>query len=182
MPDPHPASAADGPVAAATRVFLLHQRALTAYILAIVRDHHLTEDVRQEVWLVVARRWDEYGALADPWPTMRAIARRQALVALRLHRPGLLVPDSAALDALAHGVVEMDGEQAARLDALRRCLSAIPAAWRALVDLRYRDGLAPAALAEHLQRRADTVSMQLHRIRARLLDCVERRLRGEGAP
>lgn len=173
------AEGADGLVAAATRVFLAHQRALTAYILAIVHDHHVAEDVRQEVWLVVAKRWDEYGDLPDPWPTMRAIARRQALAALRRLRPQRMVPGDAALDALAEAITEVDGEHDARRSALDRCLEALPAEWRQLLDLRYRDGLAVTALAERLRRRADTVSMHLHRVRAKLLDCIEGRLRQE---
>lgn len=172
----------DGPVAAATRVLLAHQRALTAYVLAIVHDHHLAEDVRQEVWLVVARRWDEYGALPDPWPTIRAIARRQALAALRRHKPQRMVPSEAALDAVAAAIGEVDHEHEARRAALDRCLEALPADWRTLLELRYRDNLPVKELAERLRRRADTVSMHLLRVRAKLLDCITGRLRaGNGA-
>lgn len=179
VPEANDGDGPDGPVAAATRVFLAHQRALTAYILAIVHDHHVAEDVRQEVWLVVAKRWDEYGVLPDPWPTMRAIARRQALAALRRLRPQRMVPGDAALDAVAEAITEVDGEHDARRGALNRCLEALPEDWRQLLDLRYRDGLAVTALAERLRRRADTISMHLHRVRAKLLDCIEGRLRQE---
>lgn len=173
------ASRPDGPVAAATRVFLVHQRPLTAYILAIVRDHQVAEDVRQEVWLVLAKRWDEYGSLPDPWPTMRAVARRQALAALRRVRPQREVLSEAALDVVATSVGEVDDEHEARHRALARCLEALPADWRTLIDLRYRDGLAVTALATKLSRRADTISMHLHRVRARLLDCITGRIRQE---
>jgi len=169
----------DGLVAAATRVLLAHQRPLTAYILAIVRDHHLADDVRQEVWLVVAKRWDDYGALPDPWPTIRAVARRQALAALRRHKPQRHVPSDAALAAVAAAITEVDSEHENRRGALDRCLEALPAEWRALLDLRYRDGLAVTTMAERLRRRADTVSMHLLRVRARLLTCIEDRLRAE---
>lgn len=180
MDDREPGSAGrDGPVEAATRAFLAHQRALTAYILAIVHDHHAVEDVRQEVWLVVAKRWDEYGALADPWPTMRAIARRQALAALRRLKPQRQAPSDAALAAVAAALSEADEQRVARQGALDRCLEALPADWRTLLDLRYRDGLAVSDLATRLRRRADTVSMHLHRLRAKLLDCIEGRLRRE---
>lgn len=172
--------ASDGPVVAATRVFMAHQRALTAYILAIVHDHHVADDVRQEVWLVMAKRWDEYGALSDPWPTMRAIARRQALVAMRRVKPQRQVPSEAALEAVAAAIMDVDREHDERRTALNRCLEELPADWRALLDLRYRDGLAITAVAVRLKRRADTVSMTLHRVRARLLDCIELRLRRVG--
>ncbi len=169
----------EGPVAAATRFFLANQRMLTAYILAIVHDHHVAEDVRQEVWLVVARRWDEYGMLPDPLPIMCGIARRQALAALRRLRPQRQVPDDAALDVVAAALSEVDDDKVARQGALDRCLEALPADWRTLLDLRYRDGLAVNDLATRLRRRADTVSMHLHRLRAKLLDCIEGRLRQE---
>ena len=172
-------TAPDGPVAAATRVLLTHQRALTAYVLAIVHDLHVAEDVRQEVWLVVAKRWDEYGMLPDPWPTIRAVARRQALAALRRLKPQRMVPSDAALDAVAAAITEVDSEHDARRSALDRCLEALPADWRTLIDLRYRDGLAVTELAQRLKRRADTISMHLLRVRARLLDCIEGRLRRE---
>lgn len=170
----------EGPVVAATRVFMAHQRALTAYILAIVHDHHVADDVRQEVWLVMAKRWDEYGALTDPWPTMRAIARRQALAAMRRVKPQRQVPSEAALEAVAAAIMDVDREHDERGTALNRCLEELPTEWRALLDLRYRDGLAVTAVAVRLKRRADTVSMTLHRVRARLLDCIELRLRRVG--
>lgn len=170
----------DGPVVAATRVFMAHQRALTAYILAIVHDHHVADDVRQEVWLVMAKRWDEYGTLTDPWPTMRAVARRQALAAMRRTHPQRHVPSDAALEAVAAAIIDVDCEHDSRRTALNRCLEALPADWRTLLNLRYRDGLAVTEVALRLQRRADTVSMTLLRIRARLLDCIESRLRRTG--
>ena len=176
------ALANEGPVVVATRVFMAHQRALTAYILAIVHDHHVADDVRQEVWLVMAKRWDEYGALTDPWPTMRAIARRQALAAMRRVKPQGHVPSEAALEAVAAAIMDVDREHDERRTALNRCLEELPADWRALLDLRYRDGLAVTAVAVHLKRRADTISMTLHRVRARLLDCIESRLRKAGEP
>jgi RNA polymerase sigma factor (sigma-70 family) len=111
---------------------------------------------------------------------MRAIARRQALAALRRLRPSRMIPSDAALDAVAAAITEVDGEHDARRSALDRCLESLPADWRALVDLRYRDGLAVTALAKKLSRRADTVSMHLNRVRAKLLDCIEGRLRREG--
>jgi RNA polymerase sigma-70 factor (ECF subfamily) len=179
-PDPSKIVPGQDQVAEATRVFLLHQRELTAYILAIVHDQHLAEDIRQEVWLVVVNRWDDYGALADPVPTMKVIARRQAMVALRRMRPRRAVPSDAALEVLASAMVEMDSEQEARRVALDHCLETLPDDWRQLINLRYRDGLAVTELAERLSRRADTVSMHLHRMRARLLRCIDGRLRQDG--
>ena len=175
-----PSVANEGPVVAATRVFMAHQRALTAYIVAMVHDYHVADDVRQEVWLVMARKWDVYGALPDPWPTMRAIARRQSLVAMRRVKSLRHVPSDAALEAVAAAIIDVDREHDERHTALNRCLEELPADWRALLDLRYRDGLAVTAMAVHLKRRADTVSMTLHRVRARLLDCIELRLRRAG--
>ncbi len=85
----------------ASRRLLQHRRLLYAYILAIVRDAQMAEDLFQEVSIVILRRWEELGSVRDFWALARAIARRQALAAIRQagRNPTLVSPEPPAASA-----------------------------------------------------------------------------------
>ncbi len=160
----------------AARRLLQHRRVLYAYVLAIVRDPQMAEDLFQEVSIVILRRWEEFGSVRDFWALAREIARRQALAALRQagRSPTLLSPE--ALDAVDRGFETVAGEAGAREDALRQCLRALPELWQKILKLRYWTDLSVSEVAARLARTENTVSVTLNRIRSRLADCVRQRM------
>lgn len=161
---------------AATRHLLSHRKALFAYIFSIVRDHHLAEDVFQDVSVTVIRRWEEFGEVRDFWALAREIARRQSLAALRKTsaQPSALSPE--ALDAVDRGFDEVKGRTEERREALEHCIEALPGKWRRIVRFRYWTDLPVSEIASRLKRSVNTVSVTLNRIRSRLADCVSNRL------
>jgi len=165
----------------ATRTLLQHRRVLFAYILAIVRDHTLAEDLFQEVSLVILRRWEEFGSVADFWALARGIARRQALASLRKAGRDPLLLSEGALDSVDRGFDRVAGEVQARHDALRDCLNVLPELWRKILQLRYWNSLPVAAVAIRLDKSQNTISVTLNRIRSRLADCVRQKVRATEA-
>lgn len=161
----------------ATRALLQHRKVLFAYLLAIVRDHALAEDLFQEVSLVVVRRWGEFGKVGDFWSLAREIARRQALAALRKSGREPLLLSEAALDAVDHGFDQVAGEVSSRHDALRDCLKALPEFWGKVLRLRYWTNLSVSEVATRLDKTENTISVTLNRIRSRLADCVRQKVR-----
>lgn len=161
------------------RLLLAHRRTLHAYLYAIVRDAHLAEDLFQEVSVILLRRLDEEGPPRDFWAFAREVARREALAALRraARAPRPLSPE--ALQALDRGFDEAAALQdPARLEALRRCVQALPRLWRRIVEQRYWKNRPVPEVAAALFKTENTVSVTLHRIRLRLAECVRARLRG----
>ena len=164
---------------------LLSQRGrLIGYITTIVRDHHLAEDVFQEVALLVIRKSDQLHDDDTFVGWLFRAARFEALNAARKRRRGPQLMDENILDLLddhwlpqAH---EDDGFE--RLTpALRACIEHLTERSRRLVNLRYGRGLSGKELAAKLQRPINTVYVALTRIHRTLLTCVTRTLKKQEA-
>ena len=158
-----------------TSLLLKHRKALFAYIFSILRDHHLTEDVFQEVSLVIVRQWDEFGVVRNFWSLAREISRRQALSVLRSRKRDCFL-SVEALDALDRGFEGLAGEAEVRKELLRKCIDRLPGNWSRLVRMKYWQGLSVKHAAEQLRRSVNVISVTLNRIRSRLADCVNQQL------
>jgi RNA polymerase sigma-70 factor (ECF subfamily) len=114
-----------------------YEEALFPFLLGLLRDHHLAEDVLQETFVRALERLDG----VDPehlrgW--LFTVAYHQAMLARRKHRvrPGEAVGD------LADPRPGPDGEAAARDDArrLHDLLEQLPAAQREVIRQRVYEG------------------------------------------
>jgi len=151
------------------------QAFIQAYAFAIVRDHHLAEDVYQEVALILAQEWDTIPTDA-PRPWLKEMVRRKALEAARkARRHVLLGPETllAVADAFDAPTETAPGDEALR-QAMAACVQKLPDDMRAVVDGRYRDDLSCERIAEHVGRSVQAVYALLKRARVALADCDER--------
>ena len=153
---------------------LTHQQDfILAYAYAIVRDHHLAEDVYQEVALILARDWESIPPDA-PHPWLKELVRRKALeVARRARRHVLFSHETLTLLAEAlDATAESDGTQLRA--AMADCVRKLPADARLVVEGRYRDGETCEAIATRIGRSVQGVYALLKRTRTALAECVAR--------
>ena len=87
---------------------------LRAYVLAIVRDVHLAEDVLSEATLAIVHSWERFDRSQPFAPWARGVARRVALASLRKGQRTVLGLDADVLEGLG---LELD---ALGREALRR--------------------------------------------------------------
>ncbi|MCK6471587.1 MAG: sigma-70 family RNA polymerase sigma factor [Planctomycetes bacterium] len=167
------------------RLFLPVRAALVRYLLILVRDLHDAEDLAQEVASVVL---GESAPPSDPvrfaaW--CRGIARNLALKHLARKRRQPTPVELRFFDS-----VELcAGEQAASAEfwALRRrtlqeCLQALPPTSRSVLACRYGGGESAMRIGKRIGQTPEAVRMLLYRIRQRLAQCVEARLRKDRNP
>lgn len=149
-----------------------HRRGLKAYLLAIVQDYHLAEDILQETSVVVAECWEK-GEIRDFWAFAREVARRQALHAIRKSQSQPVLLSESALDAL-HVAFEGLGSdpEDSRVAALRNCMKKLPRRWMRILDLRYWREEKINSIALKLGIHANVVSVTINRAKSRLADCV----------
>lgn len=155
-----------------------YQGRLRSYAARYVESSSDVYDIVQDVFL------DAWGHVAtfDPtrefYPWLRGICRNRVLNYYRSRRvrrtAGQLQVDAAIEEHLAR---DEHDDSSDRLQALRHCLDKLPPGERELLGLRYSDGVAVKEIAARVERTAAGISMQLYRLRAALLECVERRLR-----
>lgn len=159
------------------RQLLKHRTLLQAYLFAIVRDPHLTEDLFQEVSVILLEKSSDLGEVRDFWALAREVARREALAALRKRGRSHACLSPQALDAVERGFQDVSLHEADRRDSLARCVEKLPGPWRRMVELRYWTNLSVSDVAARLSKTQNTVSVTLNRIRIQLADCVRQRLR-----
>jgi RNA polymerase sigma-70 factor (ECF subfamily) len=157
-------------------LFLRHQVEVRAFIGALVRDRHAAEDVFQEVALTL---WHEFGRYDRTRPFgawARGIAAKKVLQ--RWHkdarRPVPFSPE--AIQALLDAHERTETAASLRAEALEQCLEQLPEKSRRLLALRYEQSLKLAEIAGRLRASLDAVHKALCRLRARLQECVQRRL------
>jgi RNA polymerase sigma-70 factor (ECF subfamily) len=155
-----------------------HQERLFRYLLRLLGDQAMAEDVFQQAWLHVAERIARYDAARPFAPWLLALARNLALDQLRRARPASLEEvdePRAAADVDPHAWA-VAGERRARLLAELTALSALD---REVLALRFEAGLELAELAEALGVPLPTAKARLYRALARLRERLLARASGE---
>jgi RNA polymerase sigma-70 factor (ECF subfamily) len=149
-------------------MFRQHAPELGRYLVAMVRDRALAEDLLQDTFHDALRARSRLGEIEDERAWLHGIARHRALAALRrgrrLQRAALRL---GHFDEAAHG-----GDEALVrvLDLLERELSPDV---RALILLRHVHGFNATELAEMTGLSSEAIRQRLARGRARLLAVTE---------
>jgi RNA polymerase sigma-70 factor (ECF subfamily) len=158
-------------------LFLRHQGELRAFIGSVVRDRSVRDDVLQETALVLWREFERYDRARSFGGWARGIASRLLLKRLeQLGRQPFLLPPEAIAE-VQNAFDRLGDEADARREGLERCLEDLPEKSRGLLALRYEQGLSLSQIAERIETSMDAAHKTLSRIRAKLQECVERRLR-----
>jgi RNA polymerase sigma-70 factor (ECF subfamily) len=154
-----------------------HQMALRCFILSMLPGCQDVEDVLQDTNVVLWEKMMSY----EPGTNFRAWAftvARNKVMQYRDHesRANRIVLSEVLLDAIedARGEIPPDALEG-KLNALNQCLALLSIPERNLIRMRYAEqGKEKLAL---LQRPAASVRVALCRIRGKLRECVERRIR-----
>jgi RNA polymerase sigma-70 factor (ECF subfamily) len=165
----------------AVALLLSHRAMLLGYVVSIVRDPDLAEDVFQNVAVVVL---DKAGAVArdEDFPAWaRRVARLESLTALRKRKRAPELLDHSVLEMLEGHWSATETAPAPARKALRECVERLSPYARQLIHMRYVENLSALAVAERLNRSPNTIYVALSRTYRHLAGCVQRRLAREGA-
>lgn len=170
-------SAADGPTATeeVQRLFLKNSGAIKGFILALLRNTSLAEDVLQETFLVVTAKAESFRVGSNFVAWACTIARFKILETLRKQalEPHPLRPE--VIEALAADVPD-DHHREEVLRHLETCITLLPKSTRQVILLRYFQSLVPEEIGRKLSLKIDSVYVTLARARKSLRHCVEAKL------
>jgi len=157
-----------------------HEHMLMAYLMSLLGDHALAEDVAQQA-LVIAYR--KINTLKDPasFPAwLRGIARLEGLAALRRRgREIAIAPDAIQELDEAYRRFELEYPTKSweeRFQLVQDCFEDLPEAMRTVCRLHYHENHKAWQIAESLSLNLNTVLKRLERARTAIRDCVEARL------
>jgi RNA polymerase sigma-70 factor (ECF subfamily) len=149
-------------------LFMRHQVRVYRFILRIVRDHDLAEDVVSEVFLAVWRRAGRFEGRSAVSTWLLSIARHKALTSIK-PRP-LENLDSEMGLAIVDPALDPEAE-AHRKDSatiLRRCLSVLSSEHGEIIDLVYYQQAPIKDVADILGIPLSTVKTRMFYARKRL--------------
>lgn len=173
------ASAQGGDLAAFSKLVVIHQVAVRAFLVTRLSRKHEADDLAQETFVTAWRKMGEYDAARPFGPWLRGIAEGHLRNHLRKFRAEPIGGDEALqmiLDQATPGVEE----QSDRIAALGECVEKVDLESRELLIARYSEGRSMQELCERSGSKHSAVTMKLHRLRLALAACVEARLAGMG--
>ena len=151
-----------------------HHRGVRACLVARMNDAHEAEDLAQDVFVTAFRKFDEFDPERPLAPWLRSIA----LNLLRNHWRKFRAQPIGGNVELA-GLLDQQiakecgpGREPLLYAALHDCLERIDGPARELLHQRYGEEVSVRELADRLQRGYSALTMQLHRLRELLADCI----------
>ncbi len=156
--------------------FLGHRDGLYAFILVLVRDRTLVEDLFQETSLILWEKFDSFREGTNFGAWARQIAYNLIRNSRRHHARVRGLLSEVAAGAVSEAFTRMDeqaGEEAWR-GALKTCLERLTLHARNLVELRYFQDLQLGEIARKLGRTPTGVNSALCKVRASLETCLRR--------
>ncbi|WP_132252484.1 sigma-70 family RNA polymerase sigma factor [Methylobacterium segetis] len=159
---------ARGDRAAMQALYARHATAVYRFLVRLLRDAAGAEDLVSDVFFDVWQQAGRYEGRASVTTWMLSIARFKALSALRRRPHAALDPETAEAVPDEADTPETVLQKAGKSEALRRCIAALSAEHRMVVDLVYYHDLSVEEVAQVLAIPAGTVKTRLFHARKRL--------------
>lgn len=160
-----------------------HQPMLLAYVMSLVSDPQLAEDIAQETFLIAYRKIatlqnpDSFGA----W--LRGIARWETFAAFRKRRREIPF-EPAVLEGMEDVFASLEQQQATekwqeRYQIVEDCFRELPEHLQRVCQLHYFEDQKTQNIADALQLGLSAVLKRLERARDAIRRCVEKHLKME---
>lgn len=164
------------------RLFSAHQQRLHQYVFSLVADWNDAEDIVQEVAVKGWENFDQFteGTHFFAWISKIGFHQVQAFRKQRHKSPLPMSEQFLELTSAAYPSVDKDYD--IELESLRHCISMLGDEDRVLLEKCYDTDTTIKEVAQKSDAPAGTIYKALSRIRHRLLDCIQRRMAGEGRP
>lgn len=162
-----------------------HERMLHAYLLGIVGDSALAEDVAQEAFIQAYRKLPTLKNKEAFGPWLRVIARNIAFATLR-QRGREIATDPEVLQGMEEVFAALDSHKLGstweeRAALVERCFKALPETLHTVCKLHYFEDRLARDIADALRISLSAVLKRLERARNTIRECVERNLGLKGA-
>lgn len=154
------------------RLFVVHQKPIYAYLLAMVHRPADAEDLMQDVATLMWEKFDEFqpGTNFGAWGI--TIARHKVLEYHRRKKSEYEFFSDHLVEYLNHIASEKLEQMDDQVRALQQCLLKLQDADRGLIQVRYEKGMTIKQIAEQMQRPVTGLYKVMARIHRSLVRCV----------
>ena len=158
------------------RLYSAHQSRLFAFIFSLLPNWHDSEEVFQEMSVVLWRAFDSYRRGSDFRAWSFKVAFNQVLAFRKRRKRLAAIPGLEAMEAIACEVDHISSVLDAQLAAMAACVEKLPPRSREIINRCYQPGAKIRQVAADLKRPEGTIYKLLTRIRRRLFDCIQETL------
>ena len=163
-----------------------HQGPIRALCMRLAVRPDMADDLAQDVFMSAHKKIDSFSNESPFGAWLRGIARNLGKMQWRTH----IRRTRREADALGEVIEELTMasldadqlDQEEQVAALQACMQDMGEKMQRLIDLRYRQGLTSAEIAEIIDGKASSVRVSLVRLHAKLKQCMLTQLGPEGCP
>jgi RNA polymerase sigma-70 factor (ECF subfamily) len=153
--------------------FLKHAEMIKGFIYALLPDVNETEDIFQEVFIVVNEKSSTYQQGTNFMAWVKSIARNKVLQHFDKQKNSKMVLSQASIENAIQHSDTLEQEWDIHRNALKKCIEKVSPKARDLLKLRYLEDMPPRKIADRLKRTVNGVSSALSKAREFLRTCVE---------
>ena len=168
----------DGDLRAFSIIVKEHQTMVRAFLAERLSSPDEAEDLAQEVFITAYRKLDEFEIDCALGPWLRGIAFNH----LRNYRRKFRAKPIGGISELQH-LLDLEFEsraqaaqEAPRMEALRECLKLLDGPSLEIIQAKYVAGETVREIQKRTKRGYSALTMQLHRVRSALAQCIENKL------
>lgn len=164
------------------KLLMEHRAMLHSFVYAVVRNPHVTEDILQEVSVVLWSKFSEFQEGTNFGAWARSVAYREILVARRSEARAHRHFDDACAQAIlaAYDRRSREVDTTGHRTALRQCLDSIGGDLRKVIHCRYSLQMSSREIARKFARTAQAIDALIYRGKKLLSECVRGRLDSRG--
>lgn len=156
------------------RRFYANQGKLRGYVFSATRDYHATEDILQEVAIVVAKKASTYDSERPALPWFMGIARNQIQRHYRAKGKEAANVSFELLEDFMPLYSSYETEEITeRQLALKNCMEKLPEKQKRIMQLRYVEELDCSQISKTIGRSIQGIYGLLKRMKLGLRKCVE---------
>ena len=155
------------------------QQRLYGFILKRLVDHHQSNEVLQLTNIVLCRKANDFEKGTNFMAWALTVANFQILSFRKKKSRDRLVFSDETFDQIVEEDGKMSDDTSSKLFHLNECLKKIDKVNIKLLKMKYDQRLPFKEIASASNKTSNAIRIQVHRIRNQLMDCIEKRMRGE---
>lgn len=158
-------------------LFFASQSRILSYILSLVPNIGDSEDILQEVWNIMWRKYDQYEQGTDFAAWGKRIAHYLIIDHIRKKSLKHVIVNDKLFEIISEKASAESHREDRRMDALGKCLRKLSQKDRDLIKLRYFENVKPVEIAKNFKASINSIYKSLSYVHGKLLLCMKRTMR-----